>query len=125
MFLPAATKLGQGYVFTGVCHSVNRGGGVYPSMHCRWYPSMPCSRSPGGVCSWGVSAPERGCLIPGGGCLLMGAVSALGVSALGRGVCSWGGLLWGDVCLGGCLLPGGVCSGGCGLLIQAHTQGGK
>ena len=24
-FLPPATKLGQGYVFTGVCHSVNRG----------------------------------------------------------------------------------------------------
>ena len=25
MFLPAATKLGQGNVFTGICHSVNRG----------------------------------------------------------------------------------------------------
>ena len=24
-YLPPATKLGQGYVFTGVCHSVNRG----------------------------------------------------------------------------------------------------
>ena len=43
------TKLREGYVFTGVCHSVNRGGlcipvclaglvnrgGVYPSMPCR------------------------------------------------------------------------------------------
>ena len=28
MSLPPATKLGQGYVFTGVCHSVN-GGGEY------------------------------------------------------------------------------------------------
>ena len=27
-FLPPATKLGQGYVFTGVCHSVNKGGRV-------------------------------------------------------------------------------------------------
>ena len=27
--LPPATKLGQGYVFTGVCDSVNRGGGGY------------------------------------------------------------------------------------------------
>ena len=27
-FLPAATKLGQGNVFTGVCDSVNRGGGL-------------------------------------------------------------------------------------------------
>ena len=26
LFLSPATKLGQGYVFTGVCHSVNRGG---------------------------------------------------------------------------------------------------
>ena len=26
VFLPPATKLGQGYVFIGVCHSVNRGG---------------------------------------------------------------------------------------------------
>ena len=25
-FLPPAMKLGQGYVFTGICHSVNRGG---------------------------------------------------------------------------------------------------
>ena len=30
LFLPAATKLGQGNVFTGVCDSVNRGGGVSP-----------------------------------------------------------------------------------------------
>ena len=28
--LPPATKLGQGYVFTGVCDSVNRGGGAPP-----------------------------------------------------------------------------------------------
>ena len=27
MFLPPATKLGQGFVFTGVCDSVHRGGG--------------------------------------------------------------------------------------------------
>ena len=26
MLLPAETKFGQGYIFTGVCHSVNRGG---------------------------------------------------------------------------------------------------
>ena len=35
--LPPATKLGQGYIFTGVCHSVNRGG----------------------VCSWGCVAPQE------------------------------------------------------------------
>ena len=27
------TKLREGYVFTGVCDSVHRGGSVYPSMH--------------------------------------------------------------------------------------------
>ena len=47
LFLPPATKLGQGYIFTGVC-PVN-GGGCYPSMHCRWYPSMPCMSRGRGV----------------------------------------------------------------------------
>ena len=44
---PPATKLGQGYIFTGVCHSVNGGmsalGGCVPAL--------------GGTCSGGVSAP--------------------------------------------------------------------
>ena len=70
LFLPPATKLGQGYVFMRVCDSVLlfTGEGVwYPSMPCRsrglWYQSMPC-RSPGphprgklrGL-AWGVSRP--------------------------------------------------------------------
>ena len=72
-YLPPATKLGQGNVFTGVCDSVK--GGCYPRMHCRWYPSMPCSRSAGGggggCLVLGGSAPRgsscsRGCLLPGG-----------------------------------------------------------
>ena len=46
MFLPPATKLGQGYIFTGVCDSVHRG--------------VP---GPGGVCSRGGSAMGR---VPGG-----------------------------------------------------------
>ena len=35
--LPPAMKLGQGYIFTGVCDSVHKGwgGGCYPSIHCR------------------------------------------------------------------------------------------
>ena len=37
--LPPATKLGQGYVFTGVCHSVNRGGSAHT-------PFPPGSRHP-------------------------------------------------------------------------------
>ena len=58
--LPPATKLGQGYIFTGVCDSVHRGvcaipaciaGGVPACLAAglgggEWYPSMPC-RFPG------------------------------------------------------------------------------
>ena len=51
-FLPPATKLGQGYIFTGVCDSVHgRGGGV------------PAS---------------RGCLLGGGGCLVPGELPCPG-----------------------------------------------
>ena len=37
-FLPPATKLGQGYVFTGVCHSVNRGWGCLPQCMLGYTP---------------------------------------------------------------------------------------
>ena len=50
-FLPPATKLGQGYVFTRVCVSVN-GGGL-------------------GLCPGGVSVPQGSGLCPGG-CLCHG-----------------------------------------------------
>ena len=53
-------SLGQGNIFTPVCHAVP-GGGWYPIMHCRWYPSVPCS---GSACSQG------GCLLLGGGGLV-------------------------------------------------------
>ena len=35
-FLPPATKLGQGYIFTEVCDSVHRGGGVHGRGGCAW-----------------------------------------------------------------------------------------
>ena len=41
MLLPPATKLGQGYVFTGVCDSVHRGGEYltrYPPPGARYTP---------------------------------------------------------------------------------------
>ena len=43
-FLPPATKLGQGYVFTGVCDSVHRVG-VSASLHAGM-PPAPGSRRP-------------------------------------------------------------------------------
>ena len=75
LFLPPATKLGQGYNFTGVCHSVN-GGGVW---------------SQGGVWSRGVSAP--GDVWSQGGLLLGGLVPGV-LSAPGGGVCSRKGGAW-------------------------------
>ena len=44
--LPAATKLGQGNVFTGVCDSVHRGGGV--CLSACWDTTPPKSRQPPG-----------------------------------------------------------------------------
>ena len=80
LFLPPAMKLGQGYIFTGICHSVN--GGYHPSMHCRWYPSMPCSRSPGGSVPGGRGLLLWSCVMPfwfGG--LLIGRPSGMVLSA--------------------------------------------
>ena len=82
--LLAATKLGQGNVFTGVCDSVHRGGCVCLSAPPRQVPPQeqtPAQEwsaprgvpAPGGVCSRGV------CLLPG--VYLPGGVSVLGVSA--------------------------------------------
>ena len=95
-------SLGQGSIFTPVCHSVHRvGDGWYPSIHCRWYPSMPCSRrvcypsmhcSRGDVCypsiscSWGVPAPWVGVCS-------RGVCSGEWVSAWSGGVYCHGGLL--------------------------------
>ena len=46
MFLPAATKLGQGNVFTGVCDSVNREGGL-PQCMLGYHPTWEQTPPPG------------------------------------------------------------------------------
>ena len=66
LLLPPATKLGQGYIFTGVCDSVHGGvlvlGGV-PALRGVSAPGgVPL---PGGVCFQG-GACSGGCLLPGG-----------------------------------------------------------
>ena len=79
-------SLGQGNIFTPVCHSVHGGGG-YPSIHCRWYPSMPCSKGvcyPSMPCSRGGAWSGEG-LLPGGGLLLGGVYSQGGSAGGGRG----------------------------------------
>ena len=50
LFLPPATNLGQGYIFTGVCDSVHSGGGGVPAPGGAWSGGMP---GPGGACSRG------------------------------------------------------------------------
>ena len=44
--LPPATKLGQGYVFTGVCDSVNRGEGVWDTTPGQTPPPELCKGLP-------------------------------------------------------------------------------
>ena len=88
LLLPPATKLGQGYIFTGVCDSVHKGGGggipaciaggipacLAAGLGGGWYPSMPC-RSPGphprgklmGIWPRGVSRPTPGGVCSQGG----------------------------------------------------------
>ena len=62
-YLPPATKLGQGYIFTGVCHSVNRGGVL--SQHALQVVSQHALQQVSG----GGSAPG-GFLLGGCGLLL-------------------------------------------------------
>ena len=109
-FLPPATKLGRGYIFTGVCDSVHRGvvsqhalqqvlGGWYPTMPCRFPGPHPRGQFRGIWPGGGFPGPHpRGKLrriLPGGssgphpgGCLVKGVCSK-GVPGPG-GVCSWG-----------------------------------
>ena len=70
MLLPPATKLGQGYVFTGVCDSVHRGG-----MHGCW----------------------GACVVAGGACVVArGHVWLPGGACVAAGECVWwlGGHAW-------------------------------
>ena len=57
VFLPPATKLGQGYIFTGVCDSVHGGGGVR---------------------GWGVGMRIWGVCVVGGACMAGGHATAYG-----------------------------------------------
>ena len=70
--LPPSTKLGQGYIFTGVCHSVNREGAWSRGVSALGGVCLQGVPGPGGVCSRGCLL--RGGLLPGGpglgGCLV-------------------------------------------------------
>ena len=93
-FLPPATKLGQGNIFTPVCHSVHRGG----MRGCSQGGMRGCSQGGWGAC---VIAPGEGgqhAWLLGGACVVAGGAA-------------W--LLWGGLrgCFRGCVVApgGGVC----------------
>ena len=92
--LPPATKLGQGYIFTGVCDSVH-----------------------GGACvlSGGVHASQGGMRASGG---MPGGHVCLGGHAWRGGVHGWG-CVW----LGGVHGQGACVAGGCALLGACITGG--
>ena len=73
-FLPPATKLGQGYIFTGVWDSVDGGGGGGGV----WSGGGVCG--PGGVSALGGCGP-LGVPAPGGVSGPRGGVWSLGVSS--------------------------------------------
>ena len=98
--LPPATKLGQGNIFTPVCHSVHRGG-----MHGCSRGGHVCVVAPGGHV-WLLWGGVHGC--SGGVCV----VAAGGHAWLLRGGVH--GRSWGGACVvaprgGAWLLRGGVC----------------
>ena len=59
--LPPATKLGQGNIFTPVCHSVHRGG------HAWLLGGGRAWLLPGGVCMVALGGGMHGCSWGGGG----------------------------------------------------------
>ena len=82
LLLPPATKLGQGYVFTGMCDSVHGGGmhGCQGGMHGCW----GCAWLLGGMCGcWGV------CMVAGGACVVAGGCVWLLGACMIAGVCVW------------------------------------
>ena len=97
------TVRNEGNVFTGVCLSTGRGGGI---------PACLATGLGGGACSQG-DACSGGAALGGacsGGCLLRGCLLQGG--CLLWEVCSQGGCSWGEVLALGGLLLGGSALGG-------------
>ena len=94
VYLPPATKLGQGYIFTGVCDSVHKGGGGIPAYIVG---GIPACLTVGGAIPACIAGGIPACLAAGG-CAIP-ACLAVGGSAPG------GCLVQGDAWSGrGCLV---------------------
>ena len=128
--LPPPPQLGQGNIFTPVCHSVHRGGmrGCAGGM-CGCSGGVgACVVAPGGVCgcSRGVCGCSGGaCVVAPGGQGMHGCSRGACIVAPGGGVhgCSWGGMR--GCSQGVCMAaPGGMhgCSGGaCVVALGGHA----
>ena len=80
-FLPPATKLGQGYIFTGVCDSVHRGGRAW------LWEGMPGG---GGMHGCGVCMVVGGMHGCGRACMVGGGMHGCrGCAWWQGGVCVW------------------------------------
>ena len=108
MFLPPATKLAQGYIFTGVCDSVHTGGVCV-------FPGGACVVARGGMHGcWGGGHAwlPGGCVwLPGGvhGCRGEGACVVAGGHVIARGMHGSRGHAWGGMpgCQGACMVARG------------------
>ena len=129
-FLPPTMKLGQGYIFTGICDSVNRGVClVWGSLVWGCLIPRGCLVL-GGVWSWGFwswgYAWSQGVSGPGG--LVPGGSGPGGISGPGGCAWSWGVPGPGGICCQGDLLlgcvpgPGGLLLGG--LLVPGWDPPG-
>ena len=107
--LPLATKLGQGYIFTGICDSVHRGGVRGCGGHV-WLPGGMCGLQ-GGMCGCrGHAWLPGGSMFAGGMCGCQGACIVAGGMHGYWGVCVvTGGHAW---LLGACMVAReGACIG--------------
>ena len=129
MFLPPANEVCEGYVFTGVCHSVHRRGRAWLLGGRAWLLRGACMVAQGGMhgCSGGGHAwllgGVRGCSWGGGVWLLLG-----GMCGCSRGQHAW--LLREGMCGcsgGACVVaPGGACMvapGGHAWLLWGGMRG--
>ena len=91
--LPPATKLGQGYIFTGICDSVQAGCAWLRGGGHAWFPGgvawlLGGAWLPGGMRGcWGVHGCQAVCVVAGGACV----VARGHAWSCGGGMCGCGG----------------------------------
>ena len=115
IFLPPANVVCEGYIFTGVCDSVNRGGVLCFCWGDAWLLPGECVWLLGGACM--VFAGGHVWFLPGGACVVFAGGHAWFLPGGMRGFCQ-GGMC--GFCRGACVVfagghawffPGGACIG--------------